>query len=582
MAGSINFANVSTGFGHGLVGTVGNSDAWRIVGYANAVDAGSLEIATADNGNEPIYVRQYNYNSPSSFGTFVRSATLLDASGNTLFPGTVTGSAIIRSGGTSSQFLKADGSVDANNYLTANQSISLTGAVTGSGTTSIVTSFANTHLAGINQDLTTASGPTFAAIAASNSYYGVVGAQSADAQKWYLVATVDITSQYGSASAVIRFNSVGGNGASGLGGLWAGSCFIRAKQQSAMSSGLDNFTIGWNYCHGFNPSSAVIGVKTTDNASHKIVNIYLLCPISYEGMSWQIDNLAGSITASGVGTNYVTTLPTGLATYTGASAIWSDWTNITVPGASTFTGLITANGGITGNLTGHASLDIPLTGSSAITGSLISSNASNLGSVSLPWGSVYGTTLYEGGVALSSKYLGISASIPLTQISDWGTYINQPVLTTSQPTFSGGVRSAGTYDILSTVNGNSGILTARLSQGSLLLRNTTGAFAQFSVNADLYSPTVYLTSSISGYYPNFNVSGNITASTLSVGNTSTFTGLITANGGITSPQYSLPNLNAAPASSTSTGTYGEIRWCDGYIYLCTATNTWKRAALTTW
>ena len=36
----------------------------------------------------------------------------------------------------------------------------------------------------------------------------------------------------------------------------------------------------------------------------------------------------------------------------------------------TVSGLITANGGISGNLTGHASLDIPLTGSVAVTGSI--------------------------------------------------------------------------------------------------------------------------------------------------------------------------------------------------------------------
>lgn len=42
--------------------------------------------------------------------------------------------------------------------------ISLTGAVAGSGTTSIATTFANAHLAGINQDLTTTSLPTFSQI----------------------------------------------------------------------------------------------------------------------------------------------------------------------------------------------------------------------------------------------------------------------------------------------------------------------------------------------------------------------------------------------------------------------------------
>jgi len=37
-----------------------------------------------------------------------------------------------------------------------------------------------------------------------------------------------------------------------------------------------------------------------------------------------------------------------------------------------------------------------------------------------------------------------------------------------------------------------------------------------------------------------------------------------------------------PASATATGDAGEICWDASYIYVCTATNTWKRAALSTW
>ena len=37
-----------------------------------------------------------------------------------------------------------------------------------------------------------------------------------------------------------------------------------------------------------------------------------------------------------------------------------------------------------------------------------------------------------------------------------------------------------------------------------------------------------------------------------------------------------------PASATATGIAGEIAWDADYIYVCTATNTWKRAALSTW
>jgi hypothetical protein len=37
-----------------------------------------------------------------------------------------------------------------------------------------------------------------------------------------------------------------------------------------------------------------------------------------------------------------------------------------------------------------------------------------------------------------------------------------------------------------------------------------------------------------------------------------------------------------PASATDTGAQGEICWDANYLYVCTATNTWKRAALSTW
>lgn len=37
-----------------------------------------------------------------------------------------------------------------------------------------------------------------------------------------------------------------------------------------------------------------------------------------------------------------------------------------------------------------------------------------------------------------------------------------------------------------------------------------------------------------------------------------------------------------PASATAAGNVGEICWDSGYVYVCVATNTWKRAALASW
>jgi len=37
-----------------------------------------------------------------------------------------------------------------------------------------------------------------------------------------------------------------------------------------------------------------------------------------------------------------------------------------------------------------------------------------------------------------------------------------------------------------------------------------------------------------------------------------------------------------PASAAATGTAGMICWDASYIYICTATDTWKRASLASW
>lgn len=85
LTGNLNFANASTGI-RGITGTIGDNDYWRIVGGAATVNSGYLELATGDDTNEPIYVRQYS----GKFTTVKRTATLLDGSGNTSFPGQVT------------------------------------------------------------------------------------------------------------------------------------------------------------------------------------------------------------------------------------------------------------------------------------------------------------------------------------------------------------------------------------------------------------------------------------------------------------------------------------------------------------
>jgi hypothetical protein len=99
MTGTLNFSN---NVGTCLFGTMADNDQWRIRAGNTGTNAGFLEIATADDGTEPIYVRQYT----GVFGSLTRTATLLDGSGNTTFPGSISSASISTGsiGGTSANF----------------------------------------------------------------------------------------------------------------------------------------------------------------------------------------------------------------------------------------------------------------------------------------------------------------------------------------------------------------------------------------------------------------------------------------------------------------------------------------------
>lgn len=102
-----------------------------------------------------------------------------------------------------------------------------------------------------------------------------------------------------------------------------------------------------------------------------------------------------------------------------------------------------------------------------------------------------------------------------------------------------------------------------------------------------------LTTSAIGCYMGFEVgttgSGSRTermringAGNVGIGYSGTISAKLDVNGAVRSTQFKLSALNNAPTSATDTGTLGEIRIDANYIYVCTATNTWKRAALVTW
>lgn len=90
---------------HELVRCDMNNDQFRIIAGSSSNNNGWAEIATADDGNEPIYVRQYT----GVFSTLKRTLTLLDGNGNTIFPGSATAIGFNKSGSSNSYVLLGGG-----------------------------------------------------------------------------------------------------------------------------------------------------------------------------------------------------------------------------------------------------------------------------------------------------------------------------------------------------------------------------------------------------------------------------------------------------------------------------------------
>jgi hypothetical protein len=122
-ASTVNNTYESGTGGNLLYATVGSDDFVRIRAGSDSYNTGWLEIATADDGNEPIYVRQYT----GVFASVTRTLTLLDASGNTTFPGNVQmngSSQVLHAGNYSSYALPLiggtiNGNVTINGVLSA-------------------------------------------------------------------------------------------------------------------------------------------------------------------------------------------------------------------------------------------------------------------------------------------------------------------------------------------------------------------------------------------------------------------------------------------------------------------------------
>jgi len=158
--------------------------------------------------------------------------------------------------------------------------------------------------------------------------------------------------------------------------------------------------------------------------------------------------------------------------------------------------------------------------------------------------------------------LGVGGDTKNFLMSDISAYVigNVTVPTLNQVCASGNVTSTS-LDINNTAD----------ISGTLTLSKPTGTGLQVTSDA-----------SIGG-----TLTVNTTASFTDAGSSISASGLISTAGNILAlgtigGAFLLTDSANAPASAAAAGTAGSIVADANYIYVCTATNTWKRVAIATW
>lgn len=184
MTGDLLFSNVETGIRQ-IRFIAGSNDFGRFAVGAADINAGYVEIASADGGTEPIYVRQYT----GVFTTVKRTLTLLDASGNTILPGTLTAAGATINGATTvNSTLHTTGATTLDSTLSVGGTATMKGALNVNGAATIGSNLTVAGTSTLNGPLVTNGAVTFNNITFN---YAGIGLAEGDAFRnvWFSEAT---------------------------------------------------------------------------------------------------------------------------------------------------------------------------------------------------------------------------------------------------------------------------------------------------------------------------------------------------------------------------------------------------------
>jgi len=248
-----------------------------------------------------------------------------------------------------------------------------------------------------------------------------------------------------------------------------------------------------------------------------------------------------------------------ISAYVLGNAVTPTLDDVCQAGASTTTGITVAgtttlNGAIDANSTADVSGAVTLGSTLGVTGAVTMSAGATINGSGL---AVNGS----GGIIVTDAAGITSSGGPVS-----GTALNTSGgLLVSGTSFLGEIDSAGPADIADT----------------LTLSKASGTGLQVDANAkisgDLFVNDI---DSNIGSPLTISASGNLAASVNTFARF-VFEYGITATSG-TSIFDGIRLTNTAPSSASDTGEVGQIAVDSDYIYVCTATDTWKRVAIATW
>ena len=551
---------------------IADNDYFRImVGGTN--DSGFVEIATADNSNEPIYVRQYNFVGSNNFGSIARTLTLLDANGNTLVP----------------QVMSAAGNVIGGNILTAGL-VSASGTITGTSHIGSVVSV-TANITGGN----VLTGGLISATSTITSAANIAGGN---------LLTVGLVSATGNISA----NYFIGNG-SLLTGISTGGSYSNANVAAYLPT------------YSGNLASLTGPVTTTGDVTGAYIrgNGYYLTGISGGGgtginpLAGAVDNFTGngvqtsftlsttptSVNLIFVNVNGVYQLPTAYSLSTNVLTMTSAVPNGAVLSVTQLSGggianslvngssniVVAANGNISMSAAGTANVAVVASGGLYMTGNVIpSANITyDLGTSTQRWKDLWlsNSTIYLGNAQISANATSVTITNP-----DGGTTVlagtsGNSILTgaviSATGNITGGNLIQGTTRVYKWTtqantapsnpvpgdewyNSNNDVVYKYINDGTSnawVDQSFPTSFSTLAVtgNAAITGNLTVSNISISGTFSaeSFSANANITAGNLSVSTGSITTGnIINANGnGVGNIGSSTTYFNTVFAKATS-------------------------------